>query len=183
MGTNGGVIAAQSVEIETNENPEKVAEPVVRRKRVTRRIIATTPLPLKNVHAFATYSTATSSTLLRVPSAMYTNLLGHFHHIHHPTPKYYHHTPFETPVHTPISTNPNTPLAFIPFGPATPIYPDSPDSYVEIEKTDEEVKKESRKRHRRIHSKNNCLTPPNSDDDVSLLLFFLNQVRQLQLPL
>ncbi|CAO4384227.1 unnamed protein product [Caenorhabditis nigoni] len=75
MGTNGGVIAAQSVEIETNENPEKVAEPVVRRKRVTRR------------------------------------------------------------------------------------------------------------RHRRIHSKNNCLTPPNSDDDVSLLLFFLNQVRQLQLPL
>ncbi|ULT81226.1 hypothetical protein L3Y34_011243 [Caenorhabditis briggsae] len=37
MGTNGGVIAAQSMEIETNENPEKVAEPVVRRKRVTRR--------------------------------------------------------------------------------------------------------------------------------------------------
>lgn len=37
MGTNGGVTAAGSMEIETNENPEKVAEPVVRRKRVTRR--------------------------------------------------------------------------------------------------------------------------------------------------
>ncbi|CAD1857027.1 Nuclear hormone receptor family member daf-12 [Caenorhabditis elegans] len=37
MGTNGGVIAEQSMEIETNENPDKVEEPVVRRKRVTRR--------------------------------------------------------------------------------------------------------------------------------------------------
>lgn len=38
MGTNGGVIAEQSMEIETNENPDKVEEPVVRRKRVTRRV-------------------------------------------------------------------------------------------------------------------------------------------------
>ncbi|EGT59452.1 hypothetical protein CAEBREN_31883 [Caenorhabditis brenneri] len=37
MGTNGGETVAVSMEIETNENPEKVEEPVVRRKRVTRR--------------------------------------------------------------------------------------------------------------------------------------------------
>lgn len=37
MGTNGG--ASEPMECEnTNENPEKVEEPVVRRKRVTRRV-------------------------------------------------------------------------------------------------------------------------------------------------
>ncbi|CAL2049325.1 unnamed protein product [Caenorhabditis brenneri] len=86
---------------------------------------------------------------------MFGNLFQNFQPLRgYTVPQYFPMIPYETPLHTP----------------ATP----GQEAFIDVEKIDEDVKPILR--HRRIHSKNNCLTPPNSDDDVmisQLLIFVL----------